>query len=310
MDRDGGGAGGRRTLRIDLSWRGERFAGWQSQPGLRTVQGELESVLGRLLGEPVRAIGSGRTDRGTHAWHHVSSVRTASGRPAAEIEGALEALLPADIGVLAVRDAEPSFHAQRDAQWKWYRYRVLVGRHRQPLGGTRAWVRARVPDRDALRRAVEPFRGRHDFASFANLGSSARTTVRTIHAIGWTDGRADDGEGAPFGAPWLGLDVVGDGFLYKMVRTIVGTAWRSAAQEDPAESVRTVLAARDRRAAGPAAPADGLTLMAVAMRGDPPPPLPGPLIEAWSDPPPTPGGGGAASATDDDCSLPFPRSTR
>lgn len=287
---------GQRTLRIDLAWCGTAFSGWQRQPGQRTVQGVVEEALARLLGTPVSVVGCGRTDAGTHAWHHVSSVRVSSQRPADEVERALEALLPADVSVRGVRDVEAVFHAQRDALWKWYRYRVLVSRRRQPLAGSRAWRRGHAPAREALQAAVEPLRGRHDFASFANVGSTPGPTVRTLHALEWHAGLAqgDEGlarceEGLPrrddlHGAPYLALDVVGDGFLWKMVRTIVGTAWHAASLADPAAHMRDVLLAGDRRAAGPAAPAEGLTLMAVAMRGEAAPTLPSHLAASWHAP--------------------------
>ncbi|MGE0192829.1 MAG: tRNA pseudouridine(38-40) synthase TruA [Planctomycetota bacterium] len=279
-----------RTLRLDLSWSGTDFAGWQRQPGQRTVQGVVEEALAHLVGEAVSVVGCGRTDAGTHAWHHVSSLRTRTELSVEDIERALEALLPEDVSVVQVADAAPVFHAQRDALWKWYRYRVLVSRRRQPLAGSRAWRRRHAPARGALQAAVDPLRGRHDFASFANLGSTPGATVRTLHAVTWHAGTAQGDEAWSQGAPYLALDVVGDGFLWKMVRTIVGTAWRAAAANDPAAVMRAVLAARDRRAAGPATPADGLTLMAVAVAGDPPPELPAHLAAAWRP------GGAAAGA--------------
>lgn len=293
---------GQRTLRLDLSWCGTAFAGWQRQPGQRTVQGVVEEALVRLLGAPVSLVGCGRTDAGTHAWHHVSSVRVRSERSAAEVERALEALLPPDVSVRGVRDVDAAFHAQRDALWKWYRYRVLVSRRRQPLAGSRAWRRGHAPAREALQAAVEPLRGRHDFASFANVGSTPGPTVRTLHALAWHAGSAQGDEGLvapdavhdpahdyPHGAPFLALDVVGDGFLWKMVRTIVGTSWRAASLADPAGHVREVLQACDRRAAGPAAPAEGLTLMAVALRGETEPALPAHLTARWHAPNAAPG---------------------
>lgn len=248
-----------RTLRIDLEFDGTDFEGWQRQASGRTVQGEVEAGLARILGEHHAVIGCGRTDAGVHAEHHVASFRTDHGMPADDLARALDAVLPSDIGVLDLRDADPSFHAQRDALWKWYRYRILVSRRKRPLRRRRVWRTSRVPSLEGLDAASRVLRGRHDFRSFANAGSNPASTVRTLYALAWS--RAADE---------LRLDVVGDGFLYKMVRTLVGTLLREAASPTPGDRVARILAARDRTLAGPAAVASGLSLMTVALRGEDP----------------------------------------
>jgi len=249
-----------RTLRLDLTFDGTAFEGWQRQARGRTVQGEVERALERILGAPHGVVGCGRTDAGVHAEHLVASFRTAHAMPASELARALDAVLPPDVGVREAREAPPGFHARRDALWKWYRYRVLVSARKDPLRRRRVWRTARAPTLEALRAAAAPLVGRHDFASFANTGSNPGSTVRTLHALQWS--RAGDE---------LRLDVVGDGFLYKMVRTLVGTLLREARRPDPATAVRAILAARDRGAAGPVAAPAGLSLMAVAVRGEAPP---------------------------------------
>lgn len=250
-----------RTLRLDLQFDGTAFEGWQRQANGRTVQGVVERALARILGRPHAVLGCGRTDAGVHAEQMIVSLRTDHTMPARELARALDAVLPEDVGVLAARDAPATFHARRDALWKWYRYRILVARHKCPLRRRRTWRHARVPPLAALQAAAAPLEGRHDFASFANAGSSpGRTTVRTLHHLRWTVAGDE-----------LHLDAVGDGFLYKMVRTLVGTLLDAAGAPDPADAVRAILAARRREAAGRAAPAVGLTLMAVAVRGEAPP---------------------------------------
>jgi tRNA pseudouridine38-40 synthase len=216
-----------------------------------------------------------------HARALVVSLRCVTGLPVREIERGLDALLPPDIGVRSLREAAPGFHAQRDALWKWYRYRVLVSRRKRPLR-PRTWRLARVPTLEALRQAAAPLVGRHDFASFANSGSSpGPSTVRRVFHARWSQS-----------APELHFDIVGDGFLYKMVRTIVGTCLSLAAQDEPCAAMTALLAACDRRQAGRAAPAQGLCLMAVAMKGES---IPGrvpralrPVVESGSHA--TPGG--------------------
>ena len=115
------GAAGGRTVRLDLEYAGAGFEGWQRQPDARTVQGVLEGALARILSERVHVAGAGRTDAGVHALRMTASFGTRSRLPAATILKALDAVLPEDVGVLDARDAEPGFHAQRAARWKWYR---------------------------------------------------------------------------------------------------------------------------------------------------------------------------------------------
>jgi tRNA pseudouridine38-40 synthase len=242
----------RRTLRIDLTWDGTGFAGWQRQASARTVQGELEAALDRVLGAGHKVVGAGRTDAGVHAERAVASVRTTSALAATRIERALDAVLPRDVGVLAVREAPEGFHALRDACWKWYRYALLEAPTRRPLGERRAWRLARLPPLERLEEAAAPLLGRHDFAAFANAGSPREDTWRTLEVVRWRR--------TAHGAT---IDVVGDGFLYKMVRTLVGTMLRAAADAGAGAEMRRVLAARERRAAAAPAPAHGLTLMDV-----------------------------------------------
>lgn len=247
-----------RTLCIRLEFDGRAFEGWQRQPAARTVQQELERALERVLGSPHAVIGSGRTDSGVHALDMVASARTTHPMPADELARALDAVLPEDVGVHAVREMAPEFHAQREAVWKWYRYRLLVSRRKRPLARCGAWRVPRLPTLEALQAAAAPLVGTHDFRSFANAGSSpGPSTVRTLFHVRVSRE-----------SPYHVVDVVGDGFLYKMVRTIVGTLVEAADGRDPAAHVRAVLEALDRARAGRAAPADGLCLMAVALRGE------------------------------------------
>jgi tRNA pseudouridine38-40 synthase len=254
-----------RTLRIDLTFDGAKFVGWQRQAKGRSVQAELETALARVLGAPHTVVGCGRTDAGVHARRLVASTRTASAMPARRLLRALDAVLPADVGVRRVADVPADFHALKGARWKWYRYVLLVAGTKRPLVEGHVWRRPRAPDLARLERAAAPLVGRHDFASFGNAGSPRAGTVRTLRAARWSrrGGR-------------LTFDVVGDGFLYRMVRNLVGTMLAaSEGTTDPAEHVRAVLAARNRNAAGSAVPARGLTLMSVGYGEDALPPFAG-----------------------------------
>jgi tRNA pseudouridine38-40 synthase len=251
---------GPRTLRLDLEFDGAAFSGWQRQKDRRSVQGVVEEALSRLLGAPTAVVGAGRTDAGVHARRMVASCRTASAMPAATVARALDATLPEDVGVLAVADAAASFHARRDARWKWYRYTVLRGRARRVFERRTSWRVAAPLDLPRMREAAAVLVGRLDFAAFQSAGSPRRSTVRTVHALRWEE------EG-----PRLHLDAVADGFLYGMVRAIAGTLVEAGRGSRDAAAVAALVASRDRARAGAAAPPHALCLMDVGYADEPAP---------------------------------------
>ena len=261
-----------RAFRLEVEFDGTDFEGWQRQPprpgedaAPRTVQVELERAVQKVTGGVGHALACGRTDRGVHARCMVVRLRADTTMSAHDLGRALDAVLPDDIGLLRSADVGPDFHPVRDALWKWYRYTVLPARRQRPLHRRYAWRQALVPTMAGLEQAAEALLGTHDFASFGNTGSPRDTTVRTLWVARWSA----EGE-------LLHFDVVGDGFLYKMVRTLVGTQFQAARQPDPGAEIARVLAARDRSLAGPAVPGHGLTLMHVHMAGDP--------VPAWAPP--------------------------
>ncbi|MCO5171110.1 MAG: tRNA pseudouridine(38-40) synthase TruA [Planctomycetes bacterium] len=257
-----------RALRLTVEYSGTRFAGWQVQPQVRTVQGELERALEVVLREQVRVTGASRTDAGVHALGQVVSLETRAATPLPRLLAGLNALLPDDVAVLDVAEAPPGFSARFAARGKHYRYRILDRRTRSPTEAATAWHVPGPLDLAAMEAAAARLVGRHDFAGLASKGADeGRPTVRTIHAITLSRQVV-----APWGAPWGGdaaarpivaIDVTGDGFLYKMVRTIAGTLVQVGKGRRAPESVDAILATRDRRQAGPAAPARGLFLMRV-----------------------------------------------
>ncbi len=242
--------------RVTLAYDGTDFEGWQSQSGPRgprTVQGTLEGALARLCqGERVAVHGAGRTDAGVHAEGQVASFEMNPEIEPAELLRALNGLLPPDVRVLAAALAEDGFHARRSAISKLYRYVLDVRPVQLP---TRRRFAGHVPwalDRGAVSEAAALVLGRHDFASLASAGGSVQTTTRTIT-------RSDVG----FEGDTLVYEVEADGFLRKMVRSLVGglvAAGRGAATVD---TLRAALAARDRRLWPAPAEARGLTLVAV-----------------------------------------------
>lgn len=243
------------AFRIVVAYDGSDFAGWQSQAAgsKRTVQGTLQDALGRLSdGRPVRVDGAGRTDAGVHAAGQVASFILDRDIAPDDLARALNGLLPEDVRVLSAAHAEDGFHARRSARSKLYRYVLDTGPVQLP---TRRRYAGHVPwslDPIAVAAAAEIVKGRHDFAALASTGGSVKTTVRTIT-------RSE----AAFDGPTLTYEVEADGFLRKMVRSIVGgliAAGRGAATID---DLRRVLAAGDRSAWPAPAEARGLTLVRV-----------------------------------------------
>jgi tRNA pseudouridine38-40 synthase len=236
------------TYRLRVAYDGTEFHGWQRQPGCRTVQGVLERALAGLLGVPeVTLHGAGRTDAGVHARGQTASFRAASAIPGGALRHALAPRLPRDVRVLDSALAAADFDARRSAVARRYSYRLQ--RAEDPLAERFAWRPRRWPDAEALQAATGVLEGRHDFSSFRSTGSSDSQPV-----CGMTRARWSAWEGG------LRLDIEADHFLYHMVRSIVGTALEAAAAADPAGRMRQVLAAEERSAAGPTAPAHGLCL--------------------------------------------------
>jgi tRNA pseudouridine38-40 synthase len=241
--------------RLVLEYDGTDFEGWQVQPGARrTVQGVLEAALARLAGDcPFAVYGAGRTDAGVHALGQVASVRLATRLAPEALQRAIDALLPPDVALRELTPAPASFHARRDARSKLYVYRLWTGVARSPLRERYALRVRYALDLDALRRAADALVGTHDFASFRAGGGRGRTSVRTLTRVEVT-GRAGEE---------LSLEVEGSGFLRHMVRNLAGTLLEVARGRRAADSIPALVAARDRRQAGPTAPAHGLTLVRV-----------------------------------------------
>jgi tRNA pseudouridine38-40 synthase len=245
-------------FRLTLAYDGTDFAGWQAQerprgPRARTVQGELEAALFRLAGDaPVRVAGAGRTDAGVHALGQVASFDLPRPFDPPALQRALNGLLPPDVRILDAAEAPAGFHARKSARSKLYRYELDTGPVQLP---TRRRHAAHVPwtlDPAAVGEAAALFAGRHDFASLRSAGGSARTTVRTV-----TRSQAE------FIGATLRYEVEADGFLRKMVRSIVGALIEVGRGATTLADLRRALQARDRGAWPGPAPACGLTLVRV-----------------------------------------------
>jgi tRNA pseudouridine38-40 synthase len=237
-----------------IAYDGTPFAGWQSQSHRNTIQDHVECAFERILGKPVRVHGAGRTDAGVHALAQYAHVDLSSDRlSAARWTEALNALLPPTIRVLRCQYVSNDFHAQLSAKGKIYRYRIWLGPVLPPFEYGRAWHISRPIDPKILKRAAEQFVGTHDFAGFAaNRGKQEKSTVRTIHSVHVRKRGS-----------CVTIEFDGDGFLYKMVRLIVGSLVKCALGKIHIEDVAARLDSGQRGAARFAAPADGLFLVRV-----------------------------------------------
>lgn len=238
-----------RNLRLLVQYAGTRYAGWQLQPGVPTIQGALEKSLGTVVRHPVRLVGASRTDAGAHARGQVASVRVDSELQAGRIRHSLNALLPHDIRVMELRDAPQNFHALSDALRREYRYVVVNGTCLSPFRHGFAHL-VRVPlDFGRLQEAAGRVVGEHDFSGFSSADRGEVRTRRRVEISEWL--RQEEA---------LVYRVVADGFLRGMVRALVGTFLDVGRGLREVQRIDAILAARDRRQAGPGVPACGLFL--------------------------------------------------
>jgi tRNA pseudouridine38-40 synthase len=244
-----------RSLRITLAYDGGSFAGWQFQPNQRTVQGVVEDAIFQITQERVRVQGSGRTDAGVHALGQVASVELNNGLPAERLCLALNSVLPDDVSLIDVSDAPPRFHACRDAIKKRYRYQIDNGKRANVFLRRYRWHHGQTLDVKLMHEASQSLVGRHDFRSFETAGSERTDTVRTVSDMVV---HRDERDGSQ-----VNVEVEADGFLYNMVRTIVGTLCWVGHGRKPPSWVGDVLGALDRRKAGTTAPPHGLFLVHV-----------------------------------------------
>ena len=258
-----------------LAYDGTAFHGWQIQPGLPTVQAELQAALGRICGETPLPQGSGRTDAGVHALGQVASFNLEAPIPADNLMRALNRTLPASIRIREARVVSEEFHARHSAVAKTYEYRIFRGDLCSPFLAPYVHPCTWRLDHAALDEAAATVVGEHDFASLAasdpdagsratdsgELRNESRTTVRTIFSSQWTV-ESSEAQGEMLGGMLI-YRVRGNGFLHHMVRNLVGTMLEIGRGQFPAGSMARILDAKARSAAGPTAPAKGLFLHSV-----------------------------------------------
>lgn len=245
-----------RSYKLTLAYDGAEYQGWQIQAEGNTVQAELERALATVTGETIRATASGRTDSGVHALGQVVSFDSACSHTTETMVRALNGNLPEDIRVLDVEIAPDGFHAIRDAVSKRYRYFIQDGGILDPFLRAWSWYLPQKLDDWLMQDAAERLMGEHDFATYQSAGSPRNTTVRTI-----LDFKVERQVGQL--CEPIAIEVEANGFLYNMVRNLVGTLVEVGAEKKPIEWPHAILADQNRELAGQTAPARGLFLVSV-----------------------------------------------
>lgn len=244
------------NYKLVVSYDGTNYSGWQIQPNGCSIQELLEKAVSTSLGGPhVSVVGSGRTDAGVHAFRQVAHFHTEKSVEIRRLHYSLNGLLPPDIRVQSVEEVPLSFHSQRSALGKEYHYFLHTQAVANPFHRLYSWHVRRALCPHLLQESASLFCGTHDFTSFTNeahAGAASRNPIRTLYRL----------QPCPTEQGWR-LEFFGNGFLYKMVRNIVGCIVEVASQQRPLSDISRILAAKDRRQAGMAAPAHGLFLAKV-----------------------------------------------
>jgi tRNA pseudouridine38-40 synthase len=242
-----------RNIKLIISYDGTAYSGWQAQPGKHTIQGQLQRVIGELTGFVTKVAGASRTDTGVSALGQVANIIIDSPVPTDNFPKALNHRLPRDIRVLEAIDVPLDFDASSDAKSKLYRYKIYTGKHPNALEVRNAWHRPGKLDVPAMHSAAQFLIGEHDFKSFAAAADKRSSSVRNVTACSV---RTDDTD-----PNWIYIDIEANRFLYNMVRNIVGTLVEIGRSRWQPEKINDILLAKDRTAAGPTAPPEGLCLI-------------------------------------------------
>ena len=244
-----------RNFKMIVSYDGTRYYGWEHQPDNdMTIQGKLESVLAEMSGKPVTVIGAGRTDAGVHARAMTANVLLDTDLSEEEIQQYLNRYLPDDISVNDVKQCADRFHARYKAIGKTYRYSLWYaeGGEKPVFERKYAYILKEKPDVERMREAAEHLQGEHDYKSFCGNSHMKKSTVRVVDTI-----RIEES------GNWIRIYFHGSGFLQNMVRILTGTLLEVGYGRLSPEDCGAILEAKDRKKAGPTAPAQGLCLMKV-----------------------------------------------
>lgn len=239
-----------KRVKLTVAYDGTNYCGWQLQSNGVTIEEKLNQALGSLFGEEIRVIGASRTDAGVHSLGNVCIFDTAARMPAEKISYALNQRLPDDIVVVDSCEVDPGFHPRFSKSRKTYEYRILNRRFPDPTRRLDTLFFHHPLQVERMQQAAAYLVGEHDFKSFASVHMQAETSVRTVYACE-----------VKKSGDVICIRVTGNGFLYNMVRIIAGTLIKVGAGDIEPEEMESILTACDRSAAGPTAPAHGLTMI-------------------------------------------------
>ncbi|MBA3958298.1 MAG: tRNA pseudouridine(38-40) synthase TruA [Parachlamydiaceae bacterium] len=243
------------NYKLTIAYDGTQYSGWQIQPNAISIQELIQKAIQTILRQEITLIGSGRTDAGVHAMGQIAHFISDKNVDLYRFLGSLNGILPRDIRIMHIEQVPLSFHAQCSAIDKTYHYHIYLDKIHSPFKRFHSWHLHEKCNVDLLKDASQLFVGTRDFTSFANeahVGCAARNPVRTLQKIDLFD---EDGG--------VCLAFTADGFLYKMVRNIVGTIVEVGIGKRPLHDIPRLFEVRDRKQAGPAAPPHGLFLMNV-----------------------------------------------
>lgn len=243
-----------KRIMLRVSYDGTNYHGWQLQPGVITVEGVLNEAVSKLIGEQIQVIGASRTDAGVHALGNVAVFDTCACIPAEKFSYALNQRLPEDIVIQESVEVLPDFHPRHCECQKTYEYTIINRKFPLPEYRNTSFFYYGKLDVGRMRLAAEAFIGEHDFVAFCSAGAQVKTTVRHIYGLEILE---EPGESR------IRIRVTGNGFLYNMVRIIVGTLLEVGKGKIEPESVPQIIASCDRGEAGPTAPAKGLKLLCI-----------------------------------------------
>jgi tRNA pseudouridine38-40 synthase len=238
-----------RNIKLTIEYDGTNYAGWQRQKNAVTVQQKLEDAIKKLTGEAIETIGSSRTDAGVHARGFAANFFTNSTIPASSFREAINSKLPDDIVILQSEEVQKDFHARYSCIGKQYSYTILNRIEPSALERNYVYHYKRPLDFKAMKEGCSFFLGKHDFSAFKSTGSSVKTSERTVHKA-WVE---KDGDKIIF-------YVEADGFLYNMVRIMMGTLINTGIGKVFPEDISKIINSKDRKMAGNTAPARGLCL--------------------------------------------------
>lgn len=241
-----------KNIKLTIEYEGTNYAGWQRQKNATTIQQKLEDAIEKLTGRQVEVIGSSRTDAGVHARGFTANFFTDSTIPASSFREAINSKLPYDIVILNSEEADIDFHARYSCVGKQYSYTILNRVQPIALGRNYVYHYKRTLDFEAMNKSCSYFIGKHDFAAFRSTGSSVKTSTRTVHRA-WLEKQGEK----------ITFYVEADGFLYNMVRIMIGTLIDVGINKIFPEDIADIIEAKDRNRAGNTAPASGLCLEVV-----------------------------------------------